>query len=42
MIERREQSASRLNPRQPVGIAGDEIGKNLQRDVAIELESWAR
>ena len=29
--------ASRVNPREPVGVAGERVGQYLQRDIAIEL-----
>ena len=37
MVERREDLRFALEPREPIGIAGEGVGQDLQRDVAIEL-----
>ena len=37
MIERREDLRFALEAREAVGIEGEELGQNLERDVAIEL-----
>ena len=37
MVERREHLRLALEACEPVGIAGEELGKDLQRDVTIEL-----
>jgi hypothetical protein len=38
VIERRKQLCLLLEPRQPFGIAREQIGQYLDRDVAIELD----
>ena len=37
MIQRRERLRFAREPRQPVGVAGEGVGQDLQRDIAIEL-----
>ena len=37
MIERRQRLRLACEPREPVGIGGKRLGKNLQGDVAVEL-----
>ena len=36
MIQRREQLRFALEAGQPIGIAGEEVGQNLERDVTPE------
>ncbi len=36
MIQRREELRLALEARQPIGIAGEEVGQDLERDVAPE------
>ena len=36
MVERRERLRLTLEPREPFGIAGEDVRENLDRDVAIE------
>ena len=37
MIQRRERLRFALEPREPLGIARERVGQDLDRDVAIEL-----
>ena len=36
MIERRERRGFALEPREPIGIAGEEVRQDLERDVALQ------
>ena len=42
MIERGERLRFALEARQPIGICGEQVRQDLERDVAIELVSRAR
>ena len=37
MIERGEHLRFACEPREPVGVAGERVGQDLERDIAIEL-----
>ena len=37
MIQRRERLRFALEPREPLGIGGERLGQDLDRDVATEL-----
>ena len=37
MIERRERLGFALEPRKPIGVVGERLWQDLDRDVAIQL-----